>query len=152
MSRSGCEAPTTQRLRCIGQGLVPESKDHPATYLAAILDDAVGLDHHWLTDCQSVDNSEFAELLGNPVCQSCARFWEKQPRRAVPDSVAQYSSSAATLNFIWRLEAARYLLTLIPPAATRALFLPGPASISSCGSSTRYETGKSLRPRGVSGY
>src|ERR1700690_789557 len=56
------------------------------------------------------------------VCQ----MLEPQLRPAVPDSVAQYSSSAATLNLIWRLEAARYLLTLIPPAATMALFLPGP--------------------------
>jgi hypothetical protein len=74
MSRSGCETPRTQRSHCIGQGLVPESKDHPASYLAAILDDAVGPDPHGLTDCQSAGIRSFAGNMIGPVCQSCARF------------------------------------------------------------------------------
>src|SRR5271155_1499857 len=74
MSRSGCEAPTTQRLRCIGQGLVPENKDHPATHLAAMLENAVGDDPHGLTDCESVENCGFIAVLGSPMRQLCARF------------------------------------------------------------------------------
>ena len=58
-------------MRCIGQGLVPESKDHPATYLAAILDDVVGLDPDWQTDCESVGIRGFArDSAGVPaVCE-----------------------------------------------------------------------------------
>jgi hypothetical protein len=39
-----------------------------------------------LTDCESVENRDFAGLLGSPVCQLCARF------RAIEVAVEMYQS------------------------------------------------------------